>query len=193
MPSTKWLLALALGAAVLAFAACGGDDDDDDNGDSAGNTPAAARSPASTATEGPQAQPPQGSGGEGPCELITSGEAGTALGGTVGAPQKSAIGEGFSQCIYQVQGADPGDKTLVIQSRGNTSRDDFDRLVDENTPEQLGEPQPVSGLGDVAFYQVATFALEGDTMVVVTIIGAASGDDEAAQTELMRTALGRVD
>jgi hypothetical protein len=119
--------------------------------------------------------------------LVTADEAADALGSPVDEPERSSIGEGFSECIYRVKGGTQFDSAVAIQARGDTSRDDFERLVKENAPEELGEVKTISGLGDAAYYQVATFALKGDAMVVITVISDAN--DEAKQKDLAEKAL----
>lgn len=70
----------------------------------------------------------------------------------------------------------------------------FERLVDENTPEEIGPTEPISGLGDKAYQQLATYVLEGDAMVVVTVFGQGSTTEEDVQhqQDLARLAIGRL-
>lgn len=187
------LIAAGLCGLLLFLAACGGDDDDDAADDAADEPRPTA---ASQATEPPagddeeeEDEPAPSGGGINACELITAEEAGEALGGPAGQPEQGSIGEGFSQCLWRIEGGDELSSAIVIQARGDTSRDDFDRLVEENSPEVAGEVIEVEGLGDVAREQVATFVLEGDAMVVVTVTGEF---DTAKQRELAQLAIGRL-
>lgn len=184
MSSTTFRTILPLFAAVLVLCACGASADDD---------PAqpAITVPVEQATRAPTPGP-QSSGTVDACALITADEAAATLGGAVDPPIASQIGEGFAQCLFRIAGGTDVDPAVVIQARDDTSPDDFKRLVEENAPEELGEVTSISGLGDVAYEQMATFVLSGDRMVVVTVISE-SGDDSASQQMLANKAIDRLD
>jgi hypothetical protein len=187
------MVTVVLGLGLLALA-CGDDDGD-------GGTPDEptvvdeAEEPEEGSTEEPEATEPPSSGeGIDACSLITAEEASDAVGGAVGTPEQSDIGENFNQCAYTIEGGTIGlDSSVVVQARGNMSRDDFERLVEENSPEEAGTVEPVEGLGDAAYQHVATFVLEGDAMVVITVLNEETLEQqEQRQQDLARVALGRL-
>jgi hypothetical protein len=199
------ILGLLAIAPVLLLAACG--DDDDDSGDDAGDATTAA---AATEDGGDETEPagetdaPEdtdapadtgsagGGGGDAACALITAEEAAEALGSPVDAPQSTTIGEGFSQCLWRIEGGGPADNAVVVQYRGDTSADEYAEQVDNNCPEPLGDPVPVSGIGDEAFECVALMVRQGDHMVVVTVVSSDVDGGLAAQEELAQKALTRL-
>ena len=151
--------------------ACGGDVDD----------PA---TPSSRATS---------SGAIDACSLLTEEEAGDAVGGATDAPRSSIIGENFSQCLWRIQGGSELDSALIVQARADTDDDDFERFVDENTPEVIGEVSTIDGLGDKAYQQIPTFVLYGDTMIVVTVLNSETVEQQVQrQHDLARAAIGRL-
>jgi hypothetical protein len=72
------------------------------------------------------------------------------------------------------------------------SRADFEELVQENAPDELGEVTPVSGLGDAAYQQVALFVFKGSSMVVVTVISDEPDSGTSHQIPLAQLALARL-
>ena len=121
------------------------------------------------------------------CSLLTDAEVAEALGGSSNPPQPSMLKENISQCMWRIQGGSQLDSAVVVQARGDTSDDDFERLVKENAPEVAGELLPIDGLGDKAYQHIATFVLSDDSMVVVTVIG----NDTIEQTEQKQQDLAR--
>jgi hypothetical protein len=127
------------------------------------------------------------------CSLLTEAEAAEAVGGATDPPKSSMIGENFSQCMWRVQGGTELNSAVVVQARGDTSDDDFERLVDENAPEVMGEVTTIDGLGDKAYQQMATFVLAGEAMVVVTVLNNETPEQqEQRQQDLARAAIGRL-
>ena len=140
-----------------------------------------------------EVEPTRLSGKVDACSLLTEAEAADAVGGATDPPKSSVIGENFSQCLWRIQGGTELDSAVVVQTRGDTSDDDFDRLVDENAPEVMGEVTTIDGLGDKAYQQLATFVLEGEAMVVVTVLNNETPEQqEQRQQDLARAAIGRV-
>jgi len=127
------------------------------------------------------------------CSLLTEAEAADAVGGATNPPKSSVIGENFSQCVWRIQGGTELHSAVIVQARGDTSDDDFERLVDENTPEPVGEVTTIDGLGDKAYQQMATFVLSGEAMVVVTVLNNETPEQqEQRQHDLARAAIGRL-
>ena len=169
---TMGITALCIG--VLVLGACGGGDED--------------TNPAVTAQAAKQA-----TGAVDACSLLSQAEAADAVGGATNPPQSSMIGEGFSQCLWRIQGGSEVDSAVVLQARGDTSAEDFERFVEENAPAALGELTPIAGLGDQAFQQMATFVLAGDSMVVVTVLNGEPLDQQhQRQKALAQAAIDRL-
>jgi len=127
------------------------------------------------------------------CSLLTEAEAADAVGGATDPPKSSMIGENFSQCMWRIQGGTELGSAVVVQARADTSDDDFERLVDENAPEVMGEVTTIDGLGDKAYQQIATFVLIGEAMVVVTVLNNETPEQqEQRQQDLARAAIGRL-
>lgn len=127
------------------------------------------------------------------CSLLTEAEAADAVGGATDPPKSSMIGENFSQCLWRIQGGTELDSAVVVQARGDTSDADFERLVDENAPEVMGEVTTIDSLGDKAYQQIPTFVLSGEAMVVVTVLNNETPEQqEQRQQDLARAAIGRL-
>lgn len=138
-----------------------------------------------------EAAPP--AGGVDACSLLTEADVAGAVGGATNPPESSTVGENFSQCLWRIKGGTPLDNAVVLQARGGTSKDDFERFVEENTPEVVGAVTPIPGLGDKAYQQMATFVLSGDSMVVVTVLNNDPPEQqEQTQHELARAAIARL-
>ena len=164
----------ALSIGVLLLGGCGGDD--------GGTNP--------TLTAQAAEQP---NGAVDACSLVAPADAADAVGGATDPPQSSLIAESFSQCLWRIQGGTELGSLLVVQARGDTSTGDFERLVEENTPEALGEVTPIVDLGDKAYQQMATFVLSGESMVVVTVSnGEALDRQQQRQQDLARAAIDRL-
>jgi len=177
---------------MLLLSACGGDDDgDDDNG----NPTAVSQE---TADEGEPTEPPDD--GDEPagfidaCSLITMDEAAAVLGGPAVPPEQGDFAGEFSQCAWVIEGGTVGlDASVVVQSLGDVSDDEFEQHLEENTPEELGEVVPIDGLGDMAYQQVATFVHADGAMVVVTVLNDEALDVQVQQQQdLARKAIGRL-
>jgi hypothetical protein len=190
MTMGRGMLSIAVCAFTLAIAGCG---DDDDAPTGAGTDPPAATDGASdtqapsSATEAPGAP----AGMIDACSLLTSEEAAAAVGGPVDAPQSGLAGP-FSQCLWRIAGGTEIDSAVVVQALGGVSEDQFNQYVDENTPPELGEVTPVEGVGDVAVEQVALFVLDGDAMVVVTVINDEPDGGQSKQLGLAQAAVAKL-
>jgi hypothetical protein len=162
---------------MLLLVACGADDEVEPT----------------TTSQGTPSKTAQRSGNVDACSLLTEAEAADAVGGATDPPKSSVIGENFSQCVWRIQGGAELGSAVIVQARGDTSDDDFERFVDENTPEVVGEVTTIDDLGDKAYQQIATFVLSGDSMVVVTVLNNETPEQqEQRQHDLARAAIGRL-
>lgn len=199
MTKTREALSISIGALVLAIASCG-DDDDAANG-SIADTEVAATSGATASTEPPapttaasetqatMAAREAPAGTIDACSLLTSEEAAKALGGPVDPPQSGLAGP-FSECIWRIEGGTEVDSAVAVQALGGVSADQFEQYVEENTPPELGPVEPVSGVGDKAYEQIALMVQSGDAMVVVTVL---SGDPDGGQSKQLGLAQAAID
>ena len=194
MIKTRGVPSIATCALVLAMVSCGGDDDA--GGTNSAPTVSTASPAATDATSGTQAPeaiatPDAPAGMIDACSLLTSEEAAAAVGGPVDPPESGLAGP-FSECLWRIEGGTDVDSAVVVQALGGVSEDQFEQYVEENAPSELGPVEPVSGVGDRAYEQLALFVLSGDTMVVVTVL---SGDPDGGQSKqlgLAQAAIARV-
>jgi hypothetical protein len=201
MRKTRGMLPLSTCVLLLALAGCGGDDD------SSGTT--AGAHVATTARSAPSAESSAAADGTtettapvttarvapagmiDACSLVTSEEAAAALGGPVDPPKPGFAGS-FSECLWRIEGGTEMDSAVVVHALGGVSRDQFEQHVEENAPPELGPVEPVSGVGDIAYQQIALFALAGDAMVVVTVLSNDPDGGESQQVALAQAAIGRL-
>ncbi len=187
----------ALCCTVLLLSACGGDDDGDDgNGNPTSVSQETADDGEPTDSAEPTEPPDDGDEPAGfidACSLLTTDEAAAVLGGPVDPPEQGDFAGEFSQCAWIIQGGTVGlDSSVIVQSLGGVSDDEFEEQV-RDQPEELGVPEPIDGLGDMAYQQIATFVHSNGAMVVVTVLNDAPLDQqEQQQQDLARTAIGRL-
>ena len=133
------LFFLALSGLVL-LAACGGDDEE------ATPSPGATQVPGVTQTPAATGEPAAGE--LDPCALVTQADAEEVVGATLSEPERQTVGP-FETCIY---GDDAGNYVQVQVGSDVYTQSTFDDAM-EGAAEQLDiEAEPVSGLGDKAYW-----------------------------------------
>jgi hypothetical protein len=157
-----FLLALS---GLLLMAACGGDDDEEATGTPSGTR--ASVGTASPAAEEPATAAPQASGGGlDPCALVTRADAEAVLGATLGEPERQTTGP-FETCIY---GDDAGNYVQVQVSENVYTESTFDDAMKAAAEQVDIEAEPVSGLGDKAYWLVGVLWVQkGDVTLDILV------------------------
>jgi hypothetical protein len=193
MTTRRGMLIIPVCTLAFAILGCGGDDDDDSPSGAGTASPEASdaasdtQAPPESAAEAPDAP----AGMIDACSLLTSEEAAAAVGGAVDPPQSGLAGP-FSECLWRIAGGTEVDSAVVVQALGGVSEEQFNQYVEENAPPELGEVTPVEGVGDVAVEQLALFVLDGDAMVVVTVLNGDPDGGQSKQLGLAQAAVGRL-
>ena len=131
---------------LLLLAACGGDEEESTA------TPRGTQASAATAsageTETPAATTQPAAGELDPCALLTKADAETILGASLGESERQTVGP-FETCIY---GDVAGNYVQVQVSDGVYTQSTFDDAMQAAAEELDIEAEPVSGLGDKAYW-----------------------------------------
>jgi len=155
------LVFLALSGLFL-LAACGGDDEEGGPSTGETRTPAATASAGETQTPAETAQPAAGE--LDPCALVTTADVEAVLGVSLGEPEKQTVGP-FETCIYS---DDAGNYVQVQVGSDVYTQGTFDDAMEAAAEELDVEAEPVSGLGDKAFWLVGVLWVQkGDVSLNV--------------------------
>jgi hypothetical protein len=154
-----FLLALS---GLLLLAACGGDDEEGTPSTDETRTPAATASAGETQTPAETAQPAAGE--LDPCALVTTADVEAVLGVSLGEPEKQTVGP-FETCIYS---DDAGNYVQVQVGSDVYTQGTFDDAMEAAAEELDVEAEPVSGLGDKAYWLVGVLWVQkGDVSLNV--------------------------
>jgi hypothetical protein len=184
---------LALSMLLFGLAACGGDSGSEKPAvvasPQATGAPSTAE-PEATAESGPTEEPQDGETATGvnPCDLVTKGEAETALGASVGEPKVEDTPP-VSACTYETANFETVQVVLTTFEDAGQAQDAFQSAIDINGYEEI------SGIGDRAYNAQPIFdisVLKGKYDVSIDLALPDDQDEMAVAEDLARTAVDRL-
>lgn len=139
-----FLLALS---GLLLLAACGGEEGQEE-APPAQATATLAGTPSAGETQTPAATAQPAAGALDPCALVTQADAEAVVGASLGEAERQTVGP-FETCIYS---DDAGNYVQVQATDDVYTQDTFDDAMKAAAAELDIEAEPVSGLGDKAYW-----------------------------------------